>query len=435
MLAHMRFVLSLGLIALLSTSAAAAPWDIVPLSATQNQSSSLSSKGARAVQIQRGGTSGTLETIEGLDLALAARGLGQISAITLAEDGTLFTADTKSGRLWALTDRAQDGTIDLRRPLQFTFQNPTGLAVIGTTLYVADQRAIWSLETGQSPKEIASLARANSSGDPHILLTHPDGQSLILGLTTQAGTHRILKINTQSGQATLIGEGQAALLALAQREGSQIWTASETTLNSSKSAGLEFVAGQSITSLALPGQYEAPLNWPAKLQDHIIAAQTGPSAMRLVAIPTEFGKPNGNARVLVEGFLTRSGRNAWGEPGALIMDQRGLFFADKQNGRLWRLSATPPAEPKITIIDTASLPKTPSKAPSLNPKGALKIESSIKGTQIDASSTIVKPSSIDYGSKIIKDYDEKKAQEDAEKAATKPKKKRRLSTKRAQPKE
>ena len=115
------------------------------------------------------------------------------------------------------------------------------------------------------------------------------------------------------------------------------------------------------------------------------------------------------------------------------MDKRGLFFADKENGTVWRLSPKPPPQPKITIVDTASLPALVSTEPNLANKGALKIESSIKGTQIDASSTIIKPSSIEYGSKLIKDYDEKKALEDAEKTDDQPKKKRRLSRKRKQP--
>ena len=117
----------------------------------------------------------------------------------------------------------------------------------------------------------------------------------------------------------------------------------------------------------------------------------------------------------------------------MLMDRRGLFFADAENGNLWRLSPTPAPQPKITIVDTASLPIAPSKEPNLASTGALKIESSIKGTQIDASSTIIKPSSIEYGSKLIKDYDEQKALEEAEKTEEIKKKKRRLSRKRKQP--
>lgn len=425
----MRFVLSLGLIALLGTSASAAPWDKIALADAQARQKTA----IRPVQMQRGGSSKTLQTIKGLDVNIAASGLGQISAMTLREDGTLFTADIRTGRIWSLTDRGQDGKIDIRRPLPHSFNAPTGLAIIGSTLYVADRDAIWKIESGKAPIELASLRHANSTGQGHILLANPNDTSLTLGITTQSQTHRILSIDVQTGQAVLIGEGEDQLHSLARKDGSEIWSASGTRLSALAASGLNFKAGQSIASMILPGQYDTPPKWPAQLNDHIIAAQTGPGAMRIIAIPTEFGQINETPRILAEGFLTQSGRSAWGKPGAMLMDRRGLFFADAENGNLWRLSPTPAPQPKITIVDTASLPIAPSKEPNLASTGALKIESSIKGTQIDASSTIIKPSSIEYGSKLIKDYDEQKALEEAEKTEEIKKKKRRLSRKRKQP--
>ena len=426
----MRFVLSLGLIALLGTSASAAPWDKIALADAQARQKTAI---LRPVQMQRGGSSKALQTIKGLDVNIAASGLGQISAMTLREDGTLFTADIRTGRIWSLTDRGQDGKIDIRRPLPHSFNAPTGLAIIGSTLYVADRDAIWKIESGKAPIELASLRYANSTGQGHILLANPNDTSLTLGITTQSQTHRILSIDVQTGQAVLIGEGEDQLHSLARKDGSEIWSASGTRLSALAASGLNFKAGQSIASMILPGQYDTPPKWPAQLNDHIIAAQTGPGAMRIIAIPTEFGQINETPRILAEGFLTQSGRSAWGKPGAMLMDRRGLFFADAENGNLWRLSPTPAPQPKITIVDTASLPIAPSKEPNLASTGALKIESSIKGTQIDASSTIIKPSSIEYGSKLIKDYDEQKALEEAEKTEEIKKKKRRLSRKRKQP--
>lgn len=425
----MRFVLSLGILTLLGSSALAAPWDIVPLKDKTHQSAT-----TRPVDLQRGGASNTLHTIKGLDINITATGLGNISAITLKDDGTIFTADAKSGRIWALADRGQDGTIDVRQPLPFTFQNPTGLAAIGSTLFVADQNAVWVIEAGKHPRELASLKHANSSGAPHRLLRSPDAQSIILGLTSKTDGFRVLKLDTKTGQASLFGEGHYGKLhSFAQRAGADIWVASGSTLGPLGSDVIKFPAGQSIQAIALPGQYEIPQEWPVKLNDHIIAAQTGPKAMQLIAIPTEFGQTSGKPRILAEGFLTRSGRAAWGEPGPLLMDKRGLFFADSHNGVIWRLSTTAKPKPKITIVDTASLPKSPSPQPKLVEKGALKIGSTIEGTQIDASSTIIKPSSIEYGSKLIKDYDEKKALEEAKKTEKAPKKRRRMSRKRKQP--
>jgi len=52
---------------------------------------------------------------------------------------------------------------------------------------------------------------------------------------------------------------------------------------------------------------------------------------------------------------------------------------------------------------------------------------------LESKSTVTAPSSIIYGSQLIKDYDEKKAAEEAAKAEAEPKKKKqRLSRKRKQ---
>ena len=133
--------------------------------------------------------------------------------------------------------------------------------------------------------------------------------------------------------------------------------------------------------------------------------------MQLIAIPTEFGQPSGVTHVLVEIFLTQSGRSAWGQPGQIVMDKRGLFFADL-NGAVWRLSATPLPPAKVTIVDFASVLRSSSEEAKLTPQyKAITISFSIQCTQIDTTSTIKESSSIIYGPKLIKDYDEKKALE------------------------
>ena len=429
----MRFVLSLGIFTLLSSTSWAAPWDIVPLASDDN----VRAVSAVSVQKQRGGSSNNLNTLSELDLSQSTHGLGKVSAITISPDGTLYTADKNSGRIWSLADRRQDGKIDLRRPLPFTFQSPTGLAVIGDTLYVADTYAVWAIKPGQIPQELASLRSANSSGKPHILLAGYNENHLLLGLSTKTDSFRILQLDINTGQATLIGEDQLGrLTSLSRRSNADIWVGAENTLGPLGTTSAKFYAGQSISSMILPGQFTVPEDWPRRLDRHIIAAQTGPAAMRLIAIPTEFGQISGQPRVLLDGFMTRSNRSAWGSPGPMVMDKRGLFFADPDNGTLWRLSPKPKAQAKITIVDTADLPPAPIKEPRLTQDDKrFGIESTIKGTQIDTDSTIIAPSSIQHGSKLIKDYDEKKALEDAAKEDETPQKKRRMSRKRKQPNE
>lgn len=427
----MRFVLMTGLMTLFSANSFAAPWDVAPTA----HNASAAQGPVKAVQRQRGGTSSSLQTLPELDISVSMTGLGDISAITLGEDGTLYTADKKTGRIWALSDRRQDGKIDLRRPLPYAFNQPTGLAAIGSTLYAVDQNAVWAIAPGQDPQELASLRAANSSGHSHILRAGHDGTYLVLGLTTQDQNFRILKIDTASGEAVLIGDGtDGPLQSLALNGDANIWAGFGNKLSALGADPTVFSAGQTISGIVLPGRQVTPVDWPPRLRDHIIVSQAGPNAMRLLAIPTEFGQISAAPRELLGGFLNRSQRSAWGAPGAMVMDKRGLFVADYYNGTLLRLSPKPKAQPKITIVDTDSLDLPTSKEPVLAPANkGFGISSTIQGTQIDTKSTITQPSSIIYGSKLIKDYDAKKALEEAEKAENAPKsKKRRMSRSRQQ---
>ena len=423
----MRFVLCVSLIALLSIESLAAPWDTVPLASESTKTSLI-----RDIRLQRGGTPDSLQTIENLTITTTATGLGEISALTIQDNGTLLAADKKSGRIWSLPDRNKDGKIDLRRTLHHTFDTPTGLAAFKDRIYVADKNAVWVIESQSAPRQMASLKNSGSTGGPHPLTINADGTTLTLGLTTRDRGFKVLALDTTSGQATLSGEGNYGQLNSLAMRSNDLWVGAGETLGPIGEDVTSLARGQYISSLLLPGQTEKPSNWPAQLKDMIIATQTGPSAMQLIAIPTEFGRISAAPHILVEGFRTRTGRSAWGKPGPLIMDARGLFFADSHNGTLYKLTPKPAPQPKITIVDTDSLPQEIRAKPDLTPK-TIAIESTIQGTQIDTKSTITAPSSIIYGSQLIKDYDAKKAAEEAAKAeAEPPKKKRRMSRKRKQ---
>ena len=423
----MRFVLYASFIALLSSESVAAPWDKVPLAQDAAQIAA-----PQKIRLQRGGTPDSLETLDSLTLTTAATGLGEISALTIRDNGTLLAADKKSGRIWSLPDRNKDGKIDLRRPLSHSFDAPTGLTAYEDKIYVADKNAIWVIEGQTAPRQLASLQNAKSSGGPHPLLINADGTKLTLGLTTRDRGFKVLELDTSSGQAILSGEGNYGQLNSLAMRGNSIWASSGETLGPLGDDVTSLAKGQSISALLLPGQSEKPERWPAQLKDMIIASHTGPNAMQLIAIPTEFGGISAVPHILLEGFTTRTGRNAWGQPGPIAMDERGLFFADSFNGTLYRLTPKATPQPKITIVDTDNLPKDLQSEPTLAAK-RFGIESTIQGTQIDTKSTIKTPSSIIYGSQLIKDYDEKKAAEEAAKAEAEPeKKKRRMSRKRKQ---
>ena len=416
----MRFGLALCLTLVIGLTANAAPWDIVP-TASKDAAQTTSPK----LSMQRGGASSTLQTVEGLSLFEFAKNLGKVSAMAMSEDGTLYTADEKTGRIWVLTDRRQDGALDMRRPLPQTFNTPSGLAVIGKTLYVADKQAIWALEPNAEPRILAPLNKAQNQGKVSLIA---EESSLILGLT-KTDSALIVRIDTQTGRAEKIAElpNPAPIHALSKRKGAPLWVASGTGLQSidSPETAISFNQ-QEIAGLALPGQFTPPAHWPASMKDVIIASQIGPKAMRLIAIPTEFGQPTGQARVLVDGYLSGSGRSAWGTPGAIVMDARGVFFADSYNGVVWRLSASPKKETPKPVI---SKPKEVEKIVETKPKKSpLLIGSGIKGSQIGEASNLGPASQLETGSTIIDAYEkaeeEKAALEEKEKPSKKPRSKR-----------
>ena len=375
--------------------------------------------------MQRGGTSSALQTVDGLSLFEFAKNLGKISAMAMSENGMLYTADEKTGRIWTLTDRGQDGALDMRRPLPQTFNRPSGLAVIGKTLYIADKQAIWAHEPNAAPRILAPLNKAQSQGKVSLIA---EENTLILGLT-KAESALIVRIDTQTGRAEKMAElpNPAPIHALSKRKGAPLWVASGNGLQSidSPETAISFDQ-QEIAGLALPGQFTPPAHWPASMKDVIIASQIGPKAMRLIAIPTEFGQPTGKARVLVDGYLSGSGRSAWGQPGAIVMDARGVFFADSYNGAVWRLSASPKKKAPKPVI---SKPKAVEKIVETKPKKSpLLIGSGIKGSQIGEASNLGPASQLETGSTIIDAYEkaeeEKAALEEKEKPSKKSRSKR-----------
>ena len=414
----MRFVptalLAIGMALITAQSGAAKPWAPVPLNPAKSKAAPYDVKVAKGAA-----RADSLATLSALELTPFAKSLGEISALALGEAGTLYAADKESGRIWELKDRGADGTLDQRRPLPARFDGLTGLAVIGETLYIADRQAIWALEGGAAaPRQIAGLSHVQSSGN-HPLLA--DGENLLLAVSTDTDA-KLISVNRETGFASLMHELSAPIYSLSKREGSEVWAGTDSGLIKASADGEPLQFGQSarIEGLLLPGQYGVPDDWPASLKGHILAAQTGAGAMRLLAIPTEFGQPQGPARVLVDGFLSGSQRSAWGAPGAMLSDARGLFFADPHNGTLWRLAPKPKAPIKITIVDTKDLglPETKPPAPPSSQSSLLK-GSGIVGSRLGAASQLGTASQLTVGSTIIEAYDKAKAQEEEEKAAAK----------------
>jgi len=376
------------------------------------------------------GPTHVLKTRQDLTLNEVATGLGDISALALGEAGDIFTLDRQKGRLYRLGDRGQDGEIDMRLPLAIQFDAPTGLSICRNSIFVADLNAIWQISLNGQKTLFVSLDNAKASPiAPKPLLCDIQNNRLILGLNPLTGHSKIIAIDLSTQTASNLGEMDAKLSSLALSPSGDIWLGSRDSLHilgRQKSYPIE--QGQDITGFILPGA-DTPEKWPAYLQDHIILAQSarrippfhsGPhpsrenqsGGMNLISIPTTFGTLDTRFYIFVDGFLSARGHAAWGHPGPMIMDKRGLFFADRWQGSLWRVSPRPAKKanaksrlPEPPIDDNLKKPNPNQE--TLADEGVFS-RTKIRGSQITGSqikgSQIGKASNLPYGSQQIKDF-------------------------------
>ncbi len=429
-----------------------------------------------------------LQSISGLQVSEVMTGLGEISDLELSPSGDIFVSDAQNGRVWALSDRGQDGKLDGRRPICGLFKTPSGLAAHSEdVLFIADLDAIWrcnpktglrdeyvSLRGLQSQKDrgwaLSPKANQPSSAPQTFMQSRaksslrlalrpmdfaPKDRALLIGITDfdsqSQELSRLIRIDPLSRQATILSRFNAPITVISTRPQGDIWLGVGPYIMEYQGGIVQRMEGfehsqntapHDVGGLILPGQFKTPEKWPQALKDHILVSQSGPytlpqsssGGMNIMAVPTEFGRPQNKAKVFVDGFLTQRKNAAWGRPTAMIIDMRGLFFADSWSGRLWRVapqsdfvSGKPvqekPAQKQVekqkTEQEYAALEL---KAAKEKTQAAAKLKGSqIQGSSISQGSSILQGSQIEVGSYLLKAYDEKKAQEeqakrDAEKA-------------------
>lgn len=365
------------------------------------------SKKKSTVRLRTGKSVHTLTAGDGLSLKPLSQGLGAVSALAMDEKGTLYVADRAAGRVWRLPERNQDGRFDSKQALPQRFDTPSGLTVSGQTVFVADRNAIWKIEGVHPPVKLAGLLQANSKGKHHPLSVSADGKSLYLGLTTTLGEAQILSVDSQTGAATFLQTAQSDqdIIALAAIGKGPPWVALEHGVGPSLENIIEFNSSQTIAALALPLRSS---EWPEALNTHVIVSRLSADGYDVLALPAGLGKVESMGKTLFSGFLSGSGRSAWGVPGALYFDEKGLIVADSENGDLYRLSAAPALREKESdpfaansedqATDTDLL-ETSSEPPKM------KVSTITEGSQIGSVSTLNRGSSLDVGSTIIRDYE------------------------------
>jgi hypothetical protein len=324
-----------------------------------------------------------------------ARRLGHVSALARDADGTIYTTDRDGGRIFRIQDRRQDGTADITQALPQQFDRPTGLAVAGDTLFVADQGGLWRVQPGGgTPTLIAPFSNSGSTGEAHPL-TWSSPTSLLLGLSRMDGTARLLEIDIASGRATLREETRGRIIGFAslarghgdvgefpspwiliRRDNKTLFGA---TLEAARDIGVDAQAvwideAKGRANIALPDGVYTTLATFSGLKD--------------------------------KGTRIMSGFRGAARPGVMLSDPRGLFVADQAGGRLWRVTPKPaptPIVPTPRPSDTSadkSQAKSQTAADSDKDDDGAQRPELMRGSGIDRASTIGRGSTMPTASTL-----------------------------------
>ncbi len=355
----------------------------------------------------------------GLAANIFATNMGDISAMALGGDGAIYTADASRGRIYRLSDRGMDGQRDATRVIATGLSSPSGLAVIGERLFIADAEAIWTSSlSGEGLRRFASLNHVSAQIIPRPLLAASDGSHLILGLSAAAkdGQGRMISVDAHSGRANEIASFAGGINALAWGPNDEVWAATSDLVapvergTLSRKRGVSISGGLRVTGLLVPDAACESLSefrpWQTSIWASLTGASLGPDgaqvktdpwAMTVAAIPTRFGQASSDGvETFAKGFKDMRGRSAWGRPGAMLLDQRGLFLADSWSGSVWRIAAAP--------LPVKAAPKKAAKTvdqPVTKPLPKAQLRPS--GSSITTGSTIEMGSSILTGSTMSVD--------------------------------
>lgn len=337
---------------------------------------------AQDPQLRMGGLDNRIITSEGFETDIFARRLGNISAMARQDNGTIYTADRQGGQIFRLLDRHMDGDADLVQPLPHRFDAPTGLAVIGYRIFVADRSGVWDIRPGGgTPILLAPFANANSDDQVYPLMSL-DSTTLLLGLNQTNGRARMVEINIETGRATLREDAQARILAFATSKMTDAPSDTPARPWSLQQRDQTLYFGSSFQS-AEPVDLIVNAVWIDPVEGRVrLALPDG-----VYETVATFGGLNDSGDPILSGF--DPARRPGVKPGVMLSDMRGFFVSDQAGGRVWKIRAidalgqtvkAPPAtnmtEPDS--IDPIRSDETTSARPELMRGSGLKRASQLK---------------------------------------------------------
>lgn len=324
------------------------------------------------VRLRIGAGADSIAAAGDYEVRVFARRLGHVSAMARHADGTIYTADRHSGRIFRIQDRRMDGAADITQPLPHRFDRPTGLAVAGDIIFVADQGGLWRVQPGGgTPALIAPFANSGSNGEAHpITMIAPT--TLLLGLSKADGTAQLLEVDTLSGHATRRAETRGQIIGFATASPSNgvstPWILLRRDDKTFFGSSLQTVRDIGLDARAV-WINEATARAHIALPDGVYAT-----------IATFAGLKD-------KGTLILGGFHAEASPGAIMSDERGVFVADQAGGHIWRLLPKPP------VVTPSPAPTAPDIDPVKDRPSDLALDRStrpelVRGSGISNASTI-----------------------------------------------
>ncbi len=310
------------------------------------------------------------------------------------------SGNPSADRITLLRDRDGDGVADLSVPYLTGLHSPFGMALAGDTLYVANTDAVLAFPYVAGATEITARGRKviDLPAGPinhhwtKDLVAGPDGALYATvgsnsnaaenGLAAERGRAAVWRIDPATGKAVIFASGLRNPNGLAwEPVTGKLWVA----VNERDEIGSDLVPDY-MTSLRQGGFYGWPYSWwGAHVDDRVppnpamvaraikpdyglgphtaslglafadgfagwqgvFVGQHGswnrkpPSGYKVIFVPFENGKPAGEPRDVLTGFLG-PGAEARGRPVGVAVDGRGgLLVADDVGDRIWRVTPAP----------------------------------------------------------------------------------------------
>lgn len=314
-------------------------------------------------------------------------------------------ATPSANRITLLRDSDGDGVADSRSRLLEGLNSPFGMALVGDYLYVANTDALVRFPYKPGDLRISAAAQKVSdlpAGDINHhwtknLIASPDGKRLYVavgsnsnvaerGMAVEEGRAAIWEIDPDSGAHEIYASGLRNPVGMAWGPDNGLWV----VVNERDELGSDLVPDY-LTSVTPGGFYGWPYSYygthvddrvkPARPQmvaralmpDYALGAHTASlglawsngnrlppafaegmfvgqhgswnrkpfSGYKVIFVPFTDGKPSGQPREVLTGFLNTK-EEAQGRPVGVAVDkQGGLLVADDVGNAIWRVSAVP----------------------------------------------------------------------------------------------